>query len=62
MEPNKVCKIIVACCVLHNMAIKANLPLDQIDINDDDDFQLPEQQARNINGLRARAAVFRIFF
>ena len=38
-SPEKCCKIIIACMILHNMCIQANIPLeeDEDDSNDDAD-------------------------
>jgi hypothetical protein len=46
MKPGKVCRLVIACAVLHNIAIKRNEPLvddDQDDHHDhhDDHPQIP---------------------
>ena len=39
-SPPKVCKIIVACCMLHNLALQHNIPV----IGDDGDHGGPEDE------------------
>uniref|UniRef100_A0A914VBA8 Putative nuclease HARBI1 n=1 Tax=Plectus sambesii TaxID=2011161 RepID=A0A914VBA8_9BILA len=51
-SPTKVCAIVVACCVLHNMAIRRNLPNFY---NVIDDHQPPEEAARPDQGHGGRS-------
>lgn len=60
MEPEKVCIIIGACAVLHNIAVLLNEPMD--DDYDDDDDQIFEQYDGIQQGLHVRDHICNTFF
>jgi hypothetical protein len=47
MKPGKVCRLVIACAVLHNIAIKRNEPLVE---NDQDDYHDDQPQIPPFNG------------
>ncbi|XP_068103245.1 putative nuclease HARBI1 [Hyperolius riggenbachi] len=59
-SPGKVCKIVMACCVLHNMARKAGLELNE-EIPEDDDMPIDDVEAER-GGNAARTQVINHFF
>ncbi|XP_041349161.1 uncharacterized protein LOC121368490 [Gigantopelta aegis] len=59
MEPERVCKIVLSCAVLHNIAVERNEPMEDDDIQDDhtiDNYVGPE------NGHLVRAHIANTFF
>ncbi len=53
MKPSRVCKIISACAVLHNLAIQRNEPLPTLDVN----VRIREQPNNLYQGLETGRAV-----
>lgn len=61
-EPGKCCKIVVACMVLHNMCVTAQLPLDVDDDNDSNegsDEDIDEDDTNDDNNNEENAALIR---
>ena len=62
MQPERVCKIIMACAVLHNIAVEMKEPMDDVDRTDDLNndiniaFQGPDE------GRVVRDYIARMFF
>lgn len=52
--PEKVCKIILACCVLHNIAMKQGLPLPEIPNAPERLPQEPAHGPANVAAIRTR--------
>lgn len=60
-RPEKVCRIILACCVLHNLAIRQGVPLQELPRPDDpmpDAVPLPPPNAA---GLQTRQRIIQRF-
>lgn len=57
------CTVIMACGVLHNLAIDLNLPLpDDREEEEEEQLQLPGDFHNDENGLRQRASLINHFF
>lgn len=53
MSPERVCTLVAACCILHNIAIENNEPME----DDDDDHQDPPDLGHNYDGVNRGTAV-----
>ncbi|XP_052773595.1 putative nuclease HARBI1 [Mya arenaria] len=68
LEPHKVCKVIVACCVLHNICKERAIPINGDDDSDDEDDNADDQLAQgvrqppNVAGNRFRDHVAATYF
>ncbi|XP_052790017.1 putative nuclease HARBI1 isoform X1 [Mya arenaria] len=68
LEPQKVCKVIVACCVLHNICKERAIPINGDDDSDDEDDNADDQLAQgvqqppNVAGNRFRDHVAATYF
>ena len=65
-KPSTVCKIMLACGVLHNMCIEANIAMDDLDVGGDDennvDCDFQNNQYRDAHdGVSLRNRVIRGF-
>lgn len=62
MSPERVCTIIIACCVLHNLAIMFREPeLDDIEV-DENNFEIHERYYGPENGQAVRQHITNTFF
>lgn len=59
MEPEKVCLIVAACAILHNIAVLMNEPMED---GDDDDGQTVERYNGPQQGLNVRDHICNTFF
>ncbi len=62
LHHSKVCKVVIACIVLHNIAVKANIPYDDIDPQDEDDLEVGIELRNNTTGLQVRHQVIQRYF
>ena len=59
--PGTTCQVIVACCVLHNMARRANLPDEDLLMDEEGPAEAVQFPAE-ANGMRVRARLIADFF
>nr|XP_055049589.1 putative nuclease HARBI1 [Misgurnus anguillicaudatus] len=63
-SPEKVCQIVVACCMLHNIAVRAGMPVEAIEelmAEDEDPGQNPEP-VQTGDGRQTRDLLIRTYF
>ena len=60
-RPEKVCRIIIACCVLHNLAIRQGVPLQELPRPDDPMLDAVPLPPPNAAGLQTRQRIIQRF-
>ncbi|KAI2662174.1 hypothetical protein H4Q32_000957 [Labeo rohita] len=62
-DPEKVCQIILACCVLHNMCLNHGIELleEEMRMDEDDHPPLPADRNAHITALRRREVIHQLY-
>ena len=62
-DPKKVCQVILACCVLHNICVSRGieLPEEEMRMDPDDHPPIPAGENMHITALRRRELIHRLY-